>query len=202
MSRANRFWNGRAAGLPGAALELAGAALGALRDRLSTWLRARNLAGAGPGVVLQSGVVIRNPERVVLGAGVRIGRGTVLSAERADGSLRVGDDTWIDKGCHIDFSGDLEIGKGCTLSAQVRLYTHDHRRDPRSHPDQKRLRIGDRVWIGTGASILQNVGEIGDGALVAAGAVVTKPVPAGALVGGNPARVLGNAERSDEGALA
>lgn len=202
MSRANRFWNGRAAGLPGALVELAGAALGALLDRVSTWLRARNLASAGPGVFLQSGVVIRNPGRVELGAGVRIGRGTVLSAERADGRLRVGDDTWIDRGCHIDFSGDLEIGRGCTLSAEVRLYTHDHKRDPRSHPDPRRLRIGDRVWIGTGASILQNVGEIGDGALVAAGAVVTRPVPAGALVGGNPARAIGDGARSDEGTLA
>ncbi len=186
----NRFWNGRVAGLPGAGLDLGAAAWGALRDRLSTVLRTRNLARSGPGVFVQSGVVIRNPAQVELGARVRIGRAAVLSSERADGTLRVGDDTWIDRGCHIDFSGALEIGSGCTLSAEVRLYTHDHGRDPRSAPQARRLRIGDRVWIGTGASILQNVGEIGDGALIAAGAVVTKPVPAGALVAGNPARVV------------
>jgi acetyltransferase-like isoleucine patch superfamily enzyme len=197
----NRFWNGRIMGLPGAALEIGTAAWSALRDRISTWLRARNLAKSGPGVFLQSGVVIRNPSRVELGARVRIGRAAVLSSERADGTLRVGDDTWIDRGCHIDFSGALEIGSGCTLSAEVSLYTHDHGRDPRSAPQARRLRIGDRVWIGTGASILQNVGEIGDGALIAAGAVVTRAVPAGALVAGNPARVL-DTEAGEGGSLA
>jgi acetyltransferase-like isoleucine patch superfamily enzyme len=186
----NRFWNGRVPGLPGAAFEIGTAAWGALLDRISTLLRVRNLARSGPGVFLQSGVVIRNPSRVELGARVRVGRAAVLSSERTDGTLRIGDDTWIDRGCHIDFSGALEIGSGCTLSADVNLYTHDHGRDPRSAPEARRLRIGDRVWIGTGASILQNVGEIGDGALIAAGAVVTKPVPAGALVAGNPARIL------------
>jgi acetyltransferase-like isoleucine patch superfamily enzyme len=196
-----RFWNGRITGLPGAALEIGTATWGALRDRISTLLRAGNLAKSGPGVVLQSGVVIRNPARVELGAGVRIGRAAVLSSERADGTLRIGDDTWIDRGCHIDFSGALEIGSGCTLSADVNLYTHDHGRDPRSAPEARRLRIGDRVWIGTGASILQNVGEIGDGALIAAGAVVTKPVPAGALVAGNPARIL-DSEAGEGGTLA
>ena len=77
----------------------------------------------------------------------------------------------------------------------MRIYTHDHGRDPRTGPAARRLHIADRVWIGTGASILQNVEEIGEGAVIAAGAVVTKRVPAGALVGGNPARVLGDAER-------
>jgi acetyltransferase-like isoleucine patch superfamily enzyme len=198
----NRFWNGRVAGLPGAGLELGTAAWSALRDRISTLLRTRNLAKSGPGVVLQSGVVVRNPAAVELGAGVRIGRGAVLSSERSDGTLRVGDHTWIDRGCHIDFSGTLEIGSGCTLSAEVKLYTHDHGRDPRSAPEARRLRIGDGVWIGTGASVLQNVGEVGDGALIAAGAVVTKPVPPGALVAGNPAQVIGSPEQAEGGSLA
>lgn len=198
----NRFWNGRAGGLPGAGLELGAAAWRALRDRLSTALRTRNLGRAGPGVVIQRGAVIRKPAQVELGAGVRIGRGVVLSTEREDGTLRVGDDTWIDRGGHIDFSGTLEVGSGCTLSAEVKVYTHDHGRDPRSAPQARRLRIGDRVWIGTGASILQNVGEIGDGALIAAGAVVTKPVPAGALVAGNPARVIADPDRAAGEALA
>jgi acetyltransferase-like isoleucine patch superfamily enzyme len=199
---ANRFWNGRPAGLPGAALEFVTAAWGGVRDRISTWLRVRNLGRAGPGVVLQAGVVVRNPAHVELGARVHIGRGCVLSSERRDGRLRIGDHTWIDRGCHIDFSGDLAIGSGCTLSAEVRLYTHDHGYDPRREPEARHLRIGDGVWIGVGASILQNVGEIGDGAVIAAGAVVTKPVPAHALVGGNPARTLGEAERCEGGAVA
>lgn len=189
--RSRQFWNGRLAGLPGAVLDLGVASWRAGGDRLSTWLRARNLGSAGPGVVIQRGVVIRHPGRVRLGAAVRIGRQTVLTAERPDGRLRIGDDTWIDRDCHLDFTGELEIGVRCTISANVRLYTHDHGHDPRSEPRARRLQIGDGVWIGTGASVLQNVGEIGAGSLIAANAVVTRSVPSGVLVGGNPARVIG-----------
>ena len=188
-----QFWSGRSAGLPGALWDLCIAGWRAGADRLSTLLRVRNLGSVGPAVVIQCGVVIRHPGRIHLSSGVRIGRHAVLTTERAEGSLRIGPDTWIDRDCHIDFSGELEIGTACTLSAGVRLYTHDHGRNPRSEPNPRKLRIGNGVWIGTGAAILQNVGEIGDGSLVAANAVVTKIVPPGVLVAGNPARVIGSA---------
>ena len=56
---------------------------------------------------------------------------------------------------------------------------------PRTRP----LTIGDHVWIGTGAMVLGGV-TIGDGAVVAAGSVVTKDVPGKVIVAGNPARVV------------
>lgn len=192
-SRLAQFWSGRYEGLPGWLLDLFIASWRTGSDRLSTWLRVRNLGSAGSGVVIQSGVVIRHPGQIHVASGVRIGRHTALTTERADGSLRIGSETWIDRDCHIDFTGALEIGAGCTISANVRLYTHDHGRNPRSEPNARMLKIGDGVWIGTGAAILQNVGEIGAGSLVAANAVVTKSVPPGVLVAGNPARVIGSA---------
>ena len=62
-----------------------------------------------------------------------------------------------------------------------------------TQPSAAPVVIGDRVWVGTRAVILKGV-SIGDGAVVAAGAVVTSDVPAGAVVGGVPARVIGRAD--------
>ena len=55
------------------------------------------------------------------------------------------------------------------------------------------INVGDKVWIGAGSIILPGV-TIGDGAMVAAGSVVTKDVPSRAVVGGNPARVIGSVD--------
>lgn len=55
---------------------------------------------------------------------------------------------------------------------------------------KSRLMIHDDVWIGARVTILGNVGTIGKGAIIGAGAVVTKAVPDYAIVGGNPARII------------
>ena len=73
------------------------------------------------------------------------------------------------------------VGKGVTLKPNINI----------KYPWL--LEIGDHVWIGADARILKGV-TIGDGAVVAAGAVVTKDVPAGAVVGGMPAKVIGRAD--------
>ena len=57
-------------------------------------------------------------------------------------------------------------------------------------PSEGTLVIGDRVWVAAGARILQNAGTIGDGAIIASGSVVTRPVAPGAVVAGNPAREI------------
>ena len=91
----------------------------------------------------------------------------------------------------IDARGGLEIGDNCSISYNVQLLTGGH--DPHSPVFEGRhlpIRIGDYVWIGAGAVILQNV-RVGKGAVVAAGAVVSRDVPPYAIVGGVPARVIG-----------
>jgi hypothetical protein len=172
--------------------------LNRLLDRISTLLRGHNLGSVGRGVVIQRGVVIRNPSGIALADGVRIGRDSVLVAELPDGELRIGADTWIGRHCELDFTGSISIGAHCTFSDDVHVYSHDHGHDPRAEPLRRKVAIGDRVWVAAGARILQNAGSIGDGAIIASGAVVTRPVAPGAVVGGNPAREIAATAASEE----
>lgn len=87
----------------------------------------------------------------------------------------------------------MTIGNNVLIGPNVSIYTACHPLDA----DRRRtfdewaepVTIGNDVWIGGGAIILPGV-EIGDRCVVAAGAVVTKNVPADSLVGGNPARII------------
>ena len=86
----------------------------------------------------------------------------------------------------------IEIGKGTYISDDVRIQDSDNHyiiengvRKLNSAP----IIIGDHVWIGKNALILKGV-NIGEGAIVAAGSIVVKDVPAKSLVAGNPARVI------------
>jgi acetyltransferase-like isoleucine patch superfamily enzyme len=139
-----------------------------------------------------------------IGANVTIGRGcTLLSsgvvARRGIG-LVIGDRTGISEYCHLAGQGGLTIGSDVLFGPGVRVFTENHRFD---RPDQViRLQgeermpvvIEDGCWIGGSAVILAGV-RIGAGAVVGAGSVVTADVPAGAIVVGNPARVV--RKRSD-----
>jgi acetyltransferase-like isoleucine patch superfamily enzyme len=107
-----------------------------------------------------------------------------------EGKLIVGNGSWIGRNCVIDFEGGVEIGADCTLSNGVRIFTHHHGRNARSMPMRHRLKIGDGVWIAASSIILPGVTEIGSGAVIGAGAVVTTNVHAGAVIVGNPAKEL------------
>ena len=85
----------------------------------------------------------------------------------------------------------MTIGDGTQIGPAVQIYAADHPRDPevrRSGLEFGRpVNIGRNVWVGGGAIILPGV-EIGDDAVIGAGSVVTKNVPAKTIVRGNPAR--------------
>lgn len=95
----------------------------------------------------------------------------------------------------------ISIGRNVTVAADVRFYEHDicHRMftgdecycGPRIKYYKGPITIGDNSVIGARSIVLYNV-TIGRNALVAAGSVVTKDVPDYAIVGGNPARIIGN----------
>ena len=90
----------------------------------------------------------------------------------------------------------LSIGDRVTVSSDVRFITHDgvgwlfRDEEGRRHYWLARIAIGSDVFIGAGATILPGV-RIGDRCVVAAGSVVTRSVPDGSVVGGNPAKLMG-----------
>jgi acetyltransferase-like isoleucine patch superfamily enzyme len=118
----------------------------------------------------------------------RLGDGTkILVGPGA--TVSIGDDSHFDGDCRVVCAAGVSIGSGCAIAWEVLIMDTDfHRVDGRASSDAP-VRLGDRVWVGVGAKILKGV-SVGDGAIVAAGAVVTRDVPAGALVAGSPARVV------------
>ncbi|KAB8286847.1 maltose O-acetyltransferase [Bifidobacterium ramosum] len=108
-------------------------------------------------------------------------------------NITLGRNVFINWGCTLMDRGGISIGDDSFLGPNVQLITINHLKDPahRATTVSRPITIGRRVWIGAGAIILQHV-TVGDGAIVGAGAIVTHDVPAGAIVAGNPARVIGH----------
>jgi acetyltransferase-like isoleucine patch superfamily enzyme len=114
---------------------------------------------------------------------------------RSSQNLHIGKNSIIGDKAILDARKGIYIGENVNLSSGVQIWTeqHDHG-DPyfRCLTDSSyRVKIEDRAWIGPGVIILHSV-TIGEGAVVAAGAVVTKDVPPYTLVGGIPAKKIGN----------
>ncbi|MCC8081137.1 MAG: sugar O-acetyltransferase [Lachnospiraceae bacterium] len=114
-------------------------------------------------------------------------------------NIFVGDNVFINFGCHFQDQGGIYIGDGALIGSQVVIATINHDLNPAKRADNHPapVHIGKKVWIGSHAAILPGV-TIGDGAVVAAGAVVTKDVPANTVVAGVPARVLKNSLQERE----
>ena len=102
-------------------------------------------------------------------------------------NVRVGDNVNIQMNCFLDGRGGLEIGNNVDLTPGVRILTEQHDIDSPGYDTVKKpVIIHDHVVIGSWALILPGV-ELGEGAVVGAGSVVTRSVPPYTLVAGNPA---------------
>ncbi len=106
-------------------------------------------------------------------------------------NITIGKDVFINSGCHFQDQGGITIGDGSLIGHNVVLATVNHDLNPENNRKNHYapITIGNHVWIGSNATILPGV-TIGDWAVVAAGAVVTKDVPPYTVVGGVPAKVL------------
>ena len=118
----------------------------------------------------------------------------VLLNEPGEG-LRVGDGSNIGAFSYIGCSGFIELGRNVMMGPRVNLMAENHNFDRADIPMKEQgvtrsfIKIEDDVWLGAGSTVLAGV-TVGQGSIVAAGAVVTKDVPAFSIVGGVPARVL------------
>lgn len=122
--------------------------------------------------VIYSGFLIRSPKRI------KIGKGTVVGYN-----------------CELDGRKGLTIGENVNISSDVKFYTlqHDYN-SPSFEAVGAPVVIKDYAWISVRAIVLPGV-TVGKGAVVAGGAVVTKDVPDFAIVGGIPAKIIGQRKK-------
>lgn len=135
--------------------------------------------------------------KVFLGQGVSFGNDCGIavlgSSGREPAFLSIGDKTSFQDRCHINSKIGITIGERCAISWDVEFLDTDFHRiinlDGIEVKNSARISIGNDVWIGARAIILKGV-SLGDGSVVAAGAVVTKSYPPNSLIAGNPARLV------------
>ena len=122
-----------------------------------------------------------------------LGHGTKIRCH--EGGVSIGAKTVLGQECTISAYQHVSIGRECVVADRVMLIDFDHGmvevdRPIRLQGIYKRdVRVGNNVWIGYGACILRGV-TVGDNAVIGTNSVVTTDVPANAVVGGVPARVI------------
>ncbi|MDF1628427.1 MAG: acyltransferase [Alcanivoracaceae bacterium] len=130
------------------------------------------------------------------GRDIIVGNGSQIAADCfLHGPIRIGDHVSINHGVTLDGGrAGIDIGDHTRIAARCTLYAFNHgmavdRLIREQAVSSSGIRIGCDVWVGANVGIVDGV-TIGDGAVIGMGSVVTRDVPAGMLVAGNPARVL------------
>lgn len=106
--------------------------------------------------------------------------------------LSIGNNVFFNHNCSITAHSSISIGDGCNIANNVVIVDHNHKISSNGVENTfsiKNVTIGKKVWIGANSTILPGV-NIGDGAVIAAGAVVTRDVPSNEIWGGVPARFI------------
>ncbi|MET1414852.1 acyltransferase [Roseibium sp. HPY-6] len=129
----------------------------------------------GPGAAISPDSVFSNPERITAGRNLRLGSRCHLWAGPAKGRIVMGDDVLLGPEVMVT-AANYRFNDGQPVTQQ--------------HMDEADVVIGNDVWLGTRVVVLPGV-TINEGAIVGAGAVVTKSIPAFAIATGVPAKVVG-----------
>lgn len=157
------------ASLPVRAVTKAAMAISGTSGRLASAMRAAAIFPGAQGLVCHWTVEVKYPENIELGRDVILGPGSLLGAKAP---IRLGD--------HVHLSRDVLVETaGLDFSTRAPPYAHV----------AKPIVVGKGVWVGARAIILGGV-TIGEFAVIAAGSVIARDVPAGAIAGGVPGRVI------------
>jgi len=172
----------------------------------------------GENVSIGTGVVIRRPSRISIGAntiiddrctldsktirkdGITIGKNCIILhntriSSGYEGYVSIGDGSNINGNCLLSGSGGLNIGKNVLIGGYTSITAVNHIYESKDKPikDQglscKGISIEEDVWLGTGVRVLDGV-TISKGAVIGAGSVVTKDIPRYAVAAGVPAKVI------------
>lgn len=106
-------------------------------------------------------------------------------------NIHFGKNVFVNSGCRFQDQGGIWIGDNVLIGHNAVLATLNHNQNPKKRANliPSRIVIGNDVWLGANVTVLPGV-TIGDGAIIAAGSVVTKDVPDRTVVGGVPAKMI------------
>lgn len=134
-----------------------------------------------------------------VGEGIKLWKDITVSSPN---NLHIGDYVYIGPKAFIQALGVVVIERGTIIGPELRIYSANHRfKSALSIPYdecyvKKKVVIKENVWIGGGVTIVPGV-LIEEGAIIGAGSVVTRTVPKMAIIGGNPAKIIGYRNEED-----
>lgn len=176
-----------------------------IANAISSIYWTEQFAECGSGFRAPADACITGADRILVGNSVRFGHGMRLEAIKSyheqifKPEITIGDGVTINDNCHIAAIGCVRIGDGVLVAGNVFISDHDHgdlspeqaSMNPAERPlrFRGRIDIADNVWLGEQVVVLGGV-SIGQGAVIGAGAVVTRDVPPYSIAVGTPARVV------------
>ena len=166
-----------------------------LSVRFRNLINQYRLGSIGKQVFIEKGVeLMRYPKNIFLENNLVIKSGARICPCNTDATIHIGENTTIGYNTYLFASNKISIGQNCLIAPFVYIVDSDHNISKHSLINEQgnstaEIRIGNDVWIGTGAKILKGV-TIKDGAVIASGAIVKNDIGAYEIHGGIPAKKI------------